>query len=83
VLALCNSLDTVYDFGMTEFIVTTDEIRQDLQHVHTMDDLIMVDREFEFLVDEAALRLEFALIEANEMLLSVRALANRRIIDKL
>ena len=81
-LALCNSLDKVYAFGMTEIVITTQEIRQDIQCVETIEDLITVDREAEYLADEAAARLEFALIEANEMLLSIRALKNRPIIEK-
>lgn len=81
-LTLCNSLRKVYDHGMSENIVTTEELRKDIQVMASFDDLEILDAEAAYLADEMALRLEFALIEANEILLSIRALANRKFVIK-
>jgi hypothetical protein len=71
-----------YAFRMTEIIINTTEVRRDIGYVETMLDLSVVQWEADYLADEATARLEFALIEANEMLLAIRALKGRLMIQE-
>lgn len=66
-----------YYFIMTEIVINTTEVRKDIDCIETKLDLAAVQYEVDYLADEATDRLEFALIEANELLLSIRALKNR------
>jgi len=83
VLALCNSLDRVYDFGMKQFTAEVVEIHQDIQAIEHINDVPAVDTRVESLVDQAVNQLDAVLNEAEVILLSARALANRSIIEKL
>jgi hypothetical protein len=65
---------------MKEIVINTTEVRKDIGYIETKDDIMTVLREVDYLADEATARLEFALVEANESLFSIRALKNRPII---
>ncbi|HEY8886635.1 MAG TPA: hypothetical protein VIM31_04020 [Candidatus Microsaccharimonas sp.] len=66
---------------MTEKIVTTTELRREVAVIKTPSGLLEVGTQLVYLTDEATDRLNFALIEANEILFSIRALKHRSIIE--
>lgn len=67
---------------MKEIVINTSEVRRGIGYIETKNDIMTALREVDYLADEATARLEFAIIEANEALFSIRALANRPIIEK-
>jgi hypothetical protein len=67
---------------MTEMVITTAEIRKDIAFAQTLRDFAAVQHEVNYLAEEADMRLEFALLDAEDTLLAIRALSGRPIIEK-
>jgi|GEM_PF-6896357 len=58
---------------MTERIINTTELREDIKYVESDRDLLAVDYEADYLAQEATDRLEFAIVEAKAVLAAINA----------
>ena len=76
-LVVCNSLAGVYDFGMTEMIRDLHALKVDTVFISMPKDFDPIDATIEELVDELDKKLQFALTEAEEVMVATRALAGR------